>query len=132
MTLSTREGKIWKVGTTILGAVLGVALLAWGVMGVVLQAQTQNLKSEIAAIESEYSVAQEFKTDVETCVETDLIVQSAYDSYFSAYKSWADNMQVMLNYGIFAGDVMAIVFTPQIASEGDGFLEQAKQAGCGQ
>ena len=132
MSMSSRETKIWKIGTTAIGVVLGVVLLAWGVTGIVFQVQTQNLKSKIVAIEPEYSAAQKLNASIETCQSTHDTVQSAYDSYFSAYKSWADNMQTMLNYGIFAGDLMSVVFTPQIAAEGDDFLAQAKQAGCGQ
>ena len=129
--MSKREMKIWQVTSSVIGVALGLLLLAWGVLGIALQTQVQGLESKIVSIAPAYTNAQNLKSQVEACVATDLIVLDAYDSYFAAYQSWVEDMSTMFDYGIFAGDYMVVAFTPQLAAEGDDFLAQAKQAGCG-
>ena len=56
--------------------------------------------------------------------------EDAYDGNFSAFMGWTDEFQVMLDYGIFAADTVALIAIPQLAADGDEALEAAKNATC--
>lgn len=97
-----------------------------------------NLNSQLASVQnSENKIkksveeAQAIQTTLENCNAALESAAYAYDDYWSAYLGWTDEFDVMLNYGIFAADTVALIAIPQVAAEGDDYLLEAKSISCG-
>lgn len=128
---NSREKLIWMIAAGTAFVVL-IGSIAFNFVS------ASTLNSELASIATQES---EIEADVQA-VKAQLFVSSqcrsvldnteeAYDNYFSAFMGWTDEFDVMINYGIFAADTVALLAIPQLAADGDDALETAKNSVCG-
>lgn len=126
-----KEKLIWLIAA-------GTALLV--LLGTVIYTavSASNLNAQLSAIEAQESKIQEsvkkveaVKASINECESALQAVDEAYDNYWSAYLGWTDEVDVMLNYGIFAADTVALIAIPQIAADGDDALNTAMSYSCG-
>lgn len=126
-----KEKLIWLIAS-------GIALLVLIGTVVFTAVSASNLNAQLSAIQAKESKIQEsvkkveaVKASINECKSALKSVDEAYDNYWSAYLGWTDEVDVMLNYGIFAADTVALIAIPQIAADGDDALNTAMSYSCG-
>lgn len=128
---SSKEKFIWAIaaGTALLVLVGTVVFTA--VSASTLNAQLTAIEAKENKIQESVKKVEAVKASINECKSALKAVDEAYDNYWSAYLGWTDEVEVMLNYGIFAADTVALIAIPQIAADGDEALTTAMSYSCG-
>lgn len=125
-----KEKIVWMCAA---GASLLVFLASMGFSAAshsALNADLAAIHKKESVIEDSVAAAEALRESIRECRASLASAGTAYDNFWSAYLGWTDEFDVMLSYGIFAADTVALIAIPQVAADGDDALDLARSVSC--
>lgn len=128
--LSKKERVVWLVA---LGTVLLLAIGAAGFWIAGAAVATNRIaanEAQLAEWQAEIDAAQQVQNALDDCDAAWESLVVAADGYLAAGGMWADEISAIYDYGIFGGDIVALIAIPDVVTDADSELANADAIGC--